>query len=203
MPPNIPLQSGAPTLVPNFYPTTAVTGAPNGTQVMQTQSPAAILAANPRVASTATITVAGTPTQNDVITVTITLGTLPGGVHAVTYTVGATPSATTIAVGIAAAINNDATFQAAGISATNVAGVVTVSQGSAIGNGATMTAAAVPANETFTISGALSGGSGCVIPTQNYVYQRKSVMATLYYGVPVVLDYATLVFLISQGAPIA
>ncbi|HEY9684985.1 MAG TPA: RHS repeat-associated core domain-containing protein [Oculatellaceae cyanobacterium] len=75
---------------------------------------------------TATATVGGTATTGDVLTVTVHDAGLSGGQEAVPYTVPAGATTTTIATGIAAAINADTHLQAIGVTATSAAAVVTL-----------------------------------------------------------------------------
>ena len=78
-------------------------------------------------ASQYTITVGGTAAQGDILTTTFSCPNLAAGSKAVAYTVPATPTLTSIAAGIAAAINADTTLQGIGVSATSASAVVTVS----------------------------------------------------------------------------
>lgn len=138
-----------PTLVPNFD--TSVASA-NGT--VDHKSPARFLADNPRVNSVATALLAGTATPTDVVTLTITLGTLPGGSKSFAYTVASGDTLDAIAEGLADLINNDATAQAAGIEAqlggTGEAAVVEVLIPGRVGNQA-------------VLSSSLSGGATEVV----------------------------------------
>jgi hypothetical protein len=76
--------------------------------------------------NTYTVTVGGSATQNDVVGLTFTNPLLPGGAESVSYTVGATPSLTTVAAGLVAAILADTNLSALGFAASNLAGVITV-----------------------------------------------------------------------------
>ncbi len=82
----------------------------------------------------------------------------------VTYTLGGAETATTIAAGLKALINANATLTAANVSATNVAGVLTIKQQGAIGNATNIQADITgTGNETVTfnpVSGNLAGGAG-------------------------------------------
>jgi len=101
--------------------------------------------------NTQTITVSGSVAQNDSITTTFANPNLPGGSEAVQVTVGATPTVSTVAAQIAAAINADNALAAIGLTATAAAGVVTVSYPSQTPSQAAAGPAeflAQPANET-------------------------------------------------------
>lgn len=84
----------------------------------------------------------------------------------VTYTLGAGESATTVAAGLKALINANATLTAAVVAANNVAGVLTITQSGRIGNATQITALVTPTgggNETVTlspVSGFMAGGTG-------------------------------------------
>jgi RHS repeat-associated protein len=75
---------------------------------------------------TATATIGGTATAGDVLTFTVHDAGLSGGQEAVSYTVPSGATTTTIATGIAAAINADSNLQAIGVTATSSAAVVTL-----------------------------------------------------------------------------
>ena len=84
----------------------------------------------------------------------------------VTYTLGAGESATSIAVGLKALINANATLTAAVVAATNVLGVLTITQAGRIANSTTVSAVVTPTgggNETVTfapVGGTMTGGTG-------------------------------------------
>lgn len=97
---------------------------------------------------TATATVAGTVFHaGDTVALTFSNTANSSFPVKVTYTLGAGESATTIATGLTALINANATLTAASISALSALGVITITQ--------------LIGNETVTLSsGTLSGGSG-------------------------------------------
>jgi YD repeat-containing protein len=76
---------------------------------------------------TDTATVGGTVTSGNVLTITAHDAGLSGGQEAVSYTVLGTDTLTTIAAGLAAAVNADTHLQAIGVSATSSAAVITLS----------------------------------------------------------------------------
>lgn len=89
---------------------------------------------------------------------------VPGFPVTVTYTLGAGSSAATIAAGLEALINANATLIAANLSATVAGAVITISQEGAIGNGTTANSVITgTGSETVTYSnagGAFTGGTG-------------------------------------------
>jgi hypothetical protein len=118
--------------------------------------------------ATATATIGGTITANDIVTLTFTnpaISTLP---QSVGYTVLNTDTTTTIATALTTAINNvngaaGLAVQRAGISATSSGAVVTIAQPGTTANSTVITSnVSGSATETVTLSngGALSGGAG-------------------------------------------
>jgi RHS repeat-associated protein len=73
-----------------------------------------------------TATVGGTITTGDVLGMTIRAANLPGGQEGISYKVLTGATLTSIAAGIAAAINADTNLQAFGVTATSAAAIVTV-----------------------------------------------------------------------------
>ncbi len=79
------------------------------------------------VNGTQTATVGGTATTGDQLTITVANTTLPGGVESANYTVpSGSPSTTTMASGVASAINGDTHLQTIGVTATSSGAVVTI-----------------------------------------------------------------------------
>jgi hypothetical protein len=114
--------------------------------------------------NTYTVTVGGSATQNDVVGLTFTNPLLPNGSESVSYTVGATPSLTTVAAGLVAAILADTKLQALGFGASNLAGVITitwpsVSPQSIAGGDPYATPSTPVMGSTTAISTTLSGGA--------------------------------------------
>lgn len=71
-----------------------------------------------------TLTISGTCIVGDIVGVTLTSSGLAGSPITISYTAGASPTPTTIAAGLAAAVMANATITAAGVLASSVAGVV-------------------------------------------------------------------------------
>jgi RHS repeat-associated protein len=80
---------------------------------------------------TANVTVGGTPTTGDVLTVTVHDTALSGGTHSVNFTVPTGSTLTSIASGICAALNVDATLNSIGVVAASASPIVMVSSTSA------------------------------------------------------------------------
>lgn len=116
-----------------------------------------------------TVTVGGSATQNDVITLHFANPNLPNGTEDVVYTVPATPSVNSIAAGIAAAINADTNLAALGITALAASAIITVSYPSAAPPAAAEGASpSQPAFQNNTvITDTLSGGASETIAIAN------------------------------------
>lgn len=194
-----------PTLVPNFDRV-----AVSGQGSLDHQNPAAFLVANPRVDATVQGTVTGSITNGDVVTITATTGLLPGGSANVTYPVVTSDTTTTVAEGIANAINSSAVFQSVGIFAelvgTGTPAAVVVHAGGSLGNFLTMSSSVSGAATeiiTWANSGKASGGSGPVFATNNFTFNfANGGVGAFFYGQPYLLGYDVLSQMVSQGMPI-
>jgi phage tail sheath gpL-like len=194
-----------PTLIPNFDRV-----AVSGQGSLDHQNPAAFLAANPRVDATVQATVTGTITNLDVVTITATTGLLPGGAASVTYTVVTADTTTTIAEGIANAINTSSVMQSVGIYATLVGtatpNAVLVRSNGPCGNFLTMSSSVSGAATeiiTWANSGKAAGGSGPVFATNNFNFNfATGGVGSFFYGQPYILGYDVLLQMIAQGMPI-
>lgn len=118
--------------------------------------------------ASATGTVGGTTLNSgDIVSLTVLNEYLDDLPVSVSYTLGASETTTTIATGLAAAINANSVLSGHNISATSAAAVLTVSHQGAIGNSTNLAYAVTSpggtGNETITFnpsSGDLSGGAG-------------------------------------------
>lgn len=97
------------------------------------QSPADVLAANPRVAATETVTLSTNPTNADVLTLTLSNPTLPSGSLAVSIT-ASSDTTTTAAARLAAALSLNSVAMNHNIVGTSLANVLTVHQSGPVGN---------------------------------------------------------------------
>src|ERR1700678_2015943 len=192
-----------PTLLPNFDQ--PVVGA-NGEVGLQ--SPAVFLANNPRVAATGSLTVTGSLTAGDTLTVSVALGTFPGASASASYVTVAGDPPTTMAEGIANAINNTSALVAAGFSAglggEGEAAEVVVSGPGTVGNLGTLSATVSGTTETITVanSGAFAGGSGPVIATNNFSFGYNGQLQDYQYGKPYLLGFDLITQMVNQGMPI-
>jgi RHS repeat-associated protein len=94
---------------------------PNATSYRQSTNAGAteLIAIAPQPNAYVTCTVNGTKTTGNVLTLTVLDNALSGGQQAVSYTVLAADSLTSIATGLASAINTNTNLQAIGVSATS------------------------------------------------------------------------------------
>ena len=172
---------------------------------------------------TPTATITGTVAAGDVLTLTITNTAVTGSPVTVSYTAPTGATTTTLATGLAAAINSNTALASAGISATSATNVVTFVYSGLIGQirisqsvttgSETITLTATPtttavlstaATETITIanSGKLSGGSGPVFASNNFNYSNNGQTQSFFYGQPYVLGYDVITNMVNQGLPI-
>ena len=76
------------------------------------------------------LTVGGTKTTGNVLTLKVVDPALTGGSHSVTYTVLSTDTTTTMATGLKSAINADSTLSTLGVTATSATNVVSIKSNS-------------------------------------------------------------------------
>jgi hypothetical protein len=152
------VQPRRPTLLPNFdTPVVGLNSTGGGNQ-----SPADFLAANPRVAATATATIGGTITTGDEITIDLTNGALAAqGLSppkiSVTYLVSSTDTLVAVAEQLATLFNDNLNAQQADISADAVEAVITFKHAGPVGNLSVLTSP-VGEGATVTLGGtALTG----------------------------------------------
>lgn len=170
-----------------------------------------------------TITIGGTVAAGNVMTLTFTGNMITGSPVSVTYTCVAGDTDTTVAAGLAAAINADAALDSAGFSASSASGVITVNQpitsgqvrytGTTTGS-ETITVPTTPtdtltvatrATETVTLNpntGALSGGNGPVIAVNNFNFAYQGQTQAYFYGKPYNLGWDMIKLMVTQGIPI-
>jgi hypothetical protein len=152
-----------------------------------------------------TVTVGGTATSTDVVTLGVNNGDLPGGVVDVNYTVQVSDGLNDIAAGLAAAVNANTTLAAASITASYTSGAVfTVNQTGSIHATLSDDSAGSPTESLSFVdnAGALTDGSGAAVPLQNLPVQVGNSVIQLRYFIPVLLPFVTLKQLCNQGTAI-
>jgi hypothetical protein len=150
------------------------------------------------------VTVGGSVTADDVLTLRFTNSSFSGGHEDVAYTVLMADTTTTIATALAAGINADSVLEAAGISATSAAAVINVVQSGPEYAALSNVSAGEP-SETLTISdvtGALGGGSGPVIPFLNFDSTQNQMQLRFRQGQPVILSLEKVALLCQTGSPL-
>lgn len=190
----LPLDANNPTLIPNSSQS-SVSG---NTTILQ--SPAQLLAANPRVAAHATATVGGSVANDDVLNLTVNNPVLPSGAVTVSVTASGADTDATLAASLANAINSNSVLRGFDIFATVAAAVVTVNHNGPVGNLTTLTESVSPGSETITISGPLTGGSGPVIPLSNFTTQQGLSTIFLRQGQPLIVNVDFVTALVNGGA---
>jgi len=188
------------------------------------QSPDEFLTTFPRVAATQTVTVGGTATAGNVVTVTfvnpifVALGNGSSS-RTVSVTVGASPTTATVAEQLANAVETDAIVGLAIYPTVGGAAgaVVTLNWPGPVGNLTTLTQTSTGAT-TLTLGGAsMSGGSGPVMAFGNFwasignnvtaMQQLGTVVGSgqaqaFFYGHPYNLSVDAVTNLVNSSAPI-
>lgn len=112
--------------------------------------------------NTYTVTVGGSITNLDVATLTFTAALLQAGTEPVHYNIASADTTTTIATGLAAAVNADTKLAALGITATSAAAVITVnwpSAGPVSQPGQLSSPSQPPFSNSLSIAGSVTGGA--------------------------------------------
>jgi hypothetical protein len=191
--------TGLPTLIPNLD------GVTDSGALIEYQTPNA--AAAGRVLATATVTVGGSITNTNTAAITLTSVVFAAPIT-VQYTVITGDSLQSVAEGLASLINAQATLQGydiyatVGVGTTGAEAIITIAWPGPLGNLCTLSKA-VTGNITLTLTpagGALSGGAGAVIPTQNVTVQLGLNTVDLWIDKPVLLDAARVSLLVAALA---
>src|SRR5665213_2130148 len=141
------------------------------------QSPADVLAANPRVAATETLTLSTNPTNADVLTLTLSNPTLPNGSLAVSVTASSDTNITAAAK-LAAALSLNSVAVSHNIVGTSLSNVLSVHQSGPVGNftqvafHSTGSTTAVLSNQAS--SSAVVGGSATEADVVTLVFTNAS-----------------------------
>jgi hypothetical protein len=176
-------------------------------------------------APTATIT--GSVAAGDIINLVFTGTGITGSPVTVSYTALLADTTTSVAVGLAAAINANAALSTVGISATNTTNVVNVAGMGGNTNGQVrITSSVSPGSETVTIttaptttstlgtaatetvtfaptSGVMSGGTGPIFAANNFEFAPAiGGVSAFFYGQPYLIGYDVLIQMVAQGMPI-
>lgn len=151
-----------------------------------------------KTATTYTRTLSGSATET---------ATLAGG-PTETPTLSATALDTTVAAAfaskLAALISADPDLQDLEVFATSSGPVISINWPGPVGTRATVTVA-VTGGVTLTRSpsnGKVIGGSGPIIPTDDYQCVAPGTIKVLYPGIPEIVDASLLATMVAEGAPI-
>ena len=155
-----------------------------------------------QTAATGTVTITGSETNGDLLTITFTSQQLPGGTYAVTLTTSGSESLSAIATALKGVINADPRLSMLGVTATSVGAVITITWiAGPLGNFATMAFSNSGSTETATIV-QFSGGAGYVTPQQDYTISNNGAVVKLFNGNEIEVDYAMLKTMIAAGLSI-
>lgn len=185
----------------SLFPGTTYIG--NGGLITANQ--ADILIKFPRVMASLTLTIGGTITNLDTITVNVNLGVLPGGKIAKTISVTGSDTVTTMAQKVVQAFADDATFQAYGGVIYAAGAVVTVKMPGLLGNEATLTrtlSGGATLTGTISNSGAFSGGSGPVIPHKTFSFSYAGNTLLFEAGKPAIVNAGIVKELAANKQPV-
>lgn len=180
-----------PTLLPNFDRSVA-----SGSGTVDHESPAAFLAANPRVDAKATATVSGSATTGDIISLALTNPLFTNSTFnnpttslTETYTVQASDTVTTIAEQLADLFNATTICQNAGIYANVTGAVITFHHNGPVGNFSVLSVPTEEAAKIVVGGTALTGdvlavlftgaglGNGVLITSNTTTSQSATTMA--------------------------
>ena len=136
----------------NVHPDVVAVDPDNGAYILDTSALAS---------ATATATVAGTHfIAGDQVSLSCSNSNLAGFPATVTYTLGSSETATTVAAGLTALINANATLIAANLTALSALGVITISQQGSNGNLTTLASSVTAIGHTAGLVGNVSGPGG-------------------------------------------
>lgn len=187
----------------NLYPSSGAVYSANG--ILVSVSASDFLAKFPRVFASITLTIAGSITNADTITVNLNLGLIPGGKITQTITVTGSDTVSSIAQKIAKAFTDDATFQAYGGTASSLLGVVTFKMPGLLGNECTLTrtlSGGATLTGTISNSGAFSGGSGPVIPFKTFNLSAFGQTILFEAGKPANVNAGIVKALVAAKSPV-
>lgn len=168
-------------------------------------TPSELLAKAARSMASLTITVGGSATENDELTVNIVSNLLPGGKVTVTVVVDSNDSLTVLAQKLSKELADNATLQSFGVVAYSVDAVATVKWPGLIGNTVTCTTSlsgGATATLTRSNSGSFSGGAGPVIPFSNFNFVFNGQVIQFEAGKPQEITQGLATSLVADNAPV-
>ncbi len=186
-----------PTLLPNFSPNVVSRGLHH---ISPEDYPEVT---SPRVASTGSFAVSGVPAAGTA-TVTITNGVLGTVPVSVAVAITATDTLTQAIIAIINAINatealNQFYFQAY---PTADGSGIGIAQPSGVGNYSTIALDPGTTAIAVTATTQMSGGSGAIIPLNNFNFNHNNANIPFWYGIPRDVGSSLLASLVSNNVPI-
>lgn len=168
-------------------------------------TPDELLTKAARSMASLTITVGGSATEDDELTVNINSNLLPGGKVAVTVVVDADDTLIVLAQKISKELADNAVLQSSGVVAYSVDAVVTVKWPGLIGNTVTCTTAlsgGATATLTRSNSGNFTSGAGPVIPFSNFNFMFNGQVIQFEAGKPQEITQALANLLVADKSPV-
>lgn len=177
-------------------------GTTNG-NVTFVQSPAQVLAANPRVAASCAGTLSTNPSNGDILTLTVSNNVFPGGAIVINYT-ASSDTVITVAAHLASALTSNSVAQAFQVFGTSAGtDVFTVNELGPVGNFTALSFSSTGSTTcSFAASGVMSGGSGPVIPSLNFNFAEGPVSLRFLAGQPSQLPANFVSDLVHAGMPV-
>lgn len=121
--------------------------------ITEALSPSRMLSENPRVDGEASVTLTGSVTEDDVVSIALECGVFSGGEKLIAVTAESGDTLTSLAQKLAAAINDDAACKAARIRANSLAAVVAIKWEGPVSTKANVDAWAESPSQTLTVGG--------------------------------------------------
>lgn len=161
---------------------------------------AGMAALMPRVNGTGSVTLSGTVATSDIVSIRFASAIFPSTISIpVTCSVGET--LTSLATKLCAAIMANATLRAAGLTCSvdpTVVGKINFVWPGPLGTFVTISGIASPGAEGFAYV-QISGGSGPVIPIEDFQFMNNGSVVRLFYQRRIQLDAITLANLVAGG----
>lgn len=191
------LQTDRKANVPILQPRSLVRG------MLISESASAYVSRLGRAFASATITVGGTLANLDQLRVVVNLPALPGGKVTLTVVLTGADTTTTAAQKIAKAINDSVDLRQYNCYANSAGAVVTFLWEGLLGNEVVLTQSVPVGSGTLTLgnSGLLAGGSGPIIPANNFNFVIRGLLVNFQAGKPVTVGSNVVKAMAAAGCP--
>ncbi|GEM_PF-4908911 len=192
------LQTKRPSQLARFMPKSLLNG-----QIIS-EPVSSFLTRNPIGLASCTCTVSGTLSNNDQLRLNVILPGLPGGMITKTVTLVTDDTVSNGAQRLVKALNDDATLRAYGCYATAILGVITFYWPGLLGNSVSLTQSVPVGSGVLTLGngGLLAGGSGPVVPSEDFDFNLKGQHIRCRAGEPITLGANVVVAMAAAGSPI-